>query len=128
MRLVVLYYLATPLFFLGDALWGWSVRVAFLDEFRTGRYAYYALCWIVGFIAWRAPRYASRLALLESSANLGLLILSVFAWYMQVLDWAGSERVAVEVPSFRALVNFVLVAAVGALSYSVQRVRLAAQD
>jgi hypothetical protein len=126
MRLVVLYYLATPLFFLGDALWGWSVRVAFLDEFRTGRYAYYALCWIVGFIAWRAPRYASRLALLESSANLGLLILSVFAWYMQVLDWAGSERVAVEVPGFGALVNFVLVAAVGALSYSVQRARLAA--
>jgi hypothetical protein len=126
MRLVVWYYLATPLFLLGDALWGWSVRVAFLDQFRAGRYAYYALCWIVGFIAWRAPRYASRLALLECSANLGLLILSVFAWYLQVLDWAGSERVAVEVPGVPALVNFVLVAAVGALTYSVQRARLAA--
>ncbi len=84
------YYLATPLFWLAGAIWGVHVRVAFLDDFPAGRNAYYVLCFLIGVVALRAPQYARRLALVESAANLGLLVLSVGLWYLRMLDWAAS--------------------------------------
>src|SRR5437899_12975514 len=44
----------------------------------------------------RAPQYASRIAFAESTANLGLLILSVAVWYLRMLDWAAGPSVAVQ--------------------------------
>ncbi len=120
------YYLTTPLFFVADALWGWNVRVAFLDEFPVGRWAYYALCSGIGIIAYRRPALGARLGLVESSANLGLLMVGVLLWYGRMIDWAGSESATVAAIEPRALVNFVLVAVAGAVSYYVQRARAAA--
>ena len=95
-RLSVLrwYYIATPLFWLVGVIWGVNVRVAFLDEFPVGRNAYYLLCLILGIVMLRAPQYASRIAFAESTANLGLLILSVAVWYLRMLDWAAGPSVA----------------------------------
>jgi hypothetical protein len=114
------YYLGTPAFWLLDVIWHVRVRVAFFDDFAAGRYAYYALCFGIGIAGTVAPRYASRLAFLESAVNLGLLVLSVFLWYARMLDWAASPSVAVQVVTPWQLVNFVLAVTVGAVSYGLR--------
>jgi hypothetical protein len=118
-RLVQLYYLATPLFWLADRAWGLSVRAAFLDELPTARTAYYLACCALGVAAWRRPRYAALIAFGESAANVVLLAASVLAWYVRVLDWAASETAGeLARPSAAALANFVLTAAMVGVSYA----------
>jgi hypothetical protein len=114
------YYLGTPLFWLLDSLWGVRLRVAFLDDLPVLRDAYYLLCFGIGIVAMRAPRYAGRLAFFESSANLGLLILSVGVWYLRMIDWAGSPDAMVRVVTPWELGNFVLAAGTGAVSYGLR--------
>ena len=114
------YYLATPLFWLVGAIWGVNVRVAFLDDFPVGRNAYYLICSALGIVMLRAPTYARRLALAESAANLGFLMLSVAVWYLRMLDWAAGPSVAVRVVTPAELVNFVLAAVIAAVSYGLQ--------
>ena len=114
------YYIATPLFWLVGVIWGVNVRVAFLDDFPVGRNAYYLLCFVLGIVMRRAPRYASRLALAESATNLGLLILSVAVWYLRMLDWAAGPSVAVRAVTPTELVSFVLTATIAGVSYGLQ--------
>ncbi len=114
------YYLATPLFWLVGAIWGVNVRVAFLDDFPVGRNAYYLLCFVFGMVMLRAPQYASRLAFAESAANLGLLIISVLAWYVRMLDWAASPSVAIRAVTTTELVSFVLTSVVAGVSYGLR--------
>jgi len=114
------YYLGTPVFWVVGARWGVHVRVAFLDDFPAGRNAYYALCFLIGVVTLRDPRYGSRLAFYESAANLAFLILSVGVWYLRMLDWAGGPSAVVRVVTPAELVNFVLTATVGAVSYGLR--------
>ena len=114
------YYVATPLFWLVGLIWGVNVRVAFLDDFPAGRNAYYVLCFVLGIVMLRAPQYASRLAFAESSANLGLLMLSVAVWYLRMLDWAAGPGVAVRVVTPAELVGFVLATVIAAVSYGLR--------
>ena len=111
------YYIATPLFWLVGVIWSVNVRVAFLDDFPVGRNAYYLVCFVLGIVMLRAPQYASRIALAESTANLGLLILSVAVWYLRMLDWAAGPSVAVRAVTPAELVNFALTAVVAGVSY-----------
>src|SRR5437879_11421135 len=104
----------------GGVIWGVNVRVAFLDDFPVGRNAYYLLCFVLGIVMLRAPQYASRIAFAESTANLGLLILSVAVWYLRMLDWAAGPSVAVRVVTPAELVHFVLTAVVAGVSYGVR--------
>ncbi len=69
----------------------------------------------------RTPQYASRLAFAESTANLGLLMLSVTAWYLRMLDWAAGPSVAVRVVTPAELVSFALTAVISGVSYGVRR-------
>ena len=123
MTLLRWYYFSTPLFFVADAVWGWNVRVAFLDQIPAGRWSYYALCSGIAVVGYRKPALVAQLGLVESSANLGLLMVSVLVWYGRMLDWAGWGSATVEAIEPRALVNFVLVAGAGAVSYYAQRAR-----
>ena len=111
------YYVATPVFWLLDAIWGVRVRVAFMDDFPLGRNLYYALCCGIAIAVTVAPQYTARLAFAESAVNLGLLLLSVAVWYLRMLDWAASPSVAVQVLTPWQLVNFVFAVAAGAISY-----------
>lgn len=115
------YYVATPLFWLAGLIWGVNVRVAFLDDFPVGRNVYYLLCCVLGIVMVRAPGYASRLAFAESAANLGLLIISVLAWYVRMLDWAAGPSVAVRAVTTTELVSFVLTSVVAGVSYGLQK-------
>ena len=114
------YYVATPLFWLVGLISGVNVRVAFLDDFPVGRNVYYLLCFVLGIVMLRAPQYASRLAFAESTANLGLLMLSVAVWYLRMLDWAAGPNVAVRVVTPAELVSFVLTAMVAGVSYGLR--------
>jgi hypothetical protein len=115
------YYVATPLFWLVGLISGVNVRVAFLDDFPIGRNVYYLLCFVLGIVMLRAPQYASRLAFAESTANLGLLMLSVAVWYLRMLDWAAGPSVAVRAVTPAELVSFALTAVIAGVSYGVRR-------
>ena len=115
------YYLGTPLFWLLDYWFGVRIRVAFLDDLPALRYGYYLLCFVIGIIAMQAPRYACRLAFFESAANLGLIIVSVGVWYLRMIDWAGSPSAMVQVVTPWELVNFVLAATAGVVSYELRK-------
>lgn len=119
------YYLATPLFWLVGARWGVNVRVAFLDDFPRLRDGYYLFCFLIGVVALRAPQYASRLAFTESATNLGLLVLSVGLWYLEMLDWAASPAATVRVVTPTELVGFVLAMVVATVSYRMRAAEIA---
>ena len=125
LRLIRGYYLGTPVFFIADYLFGVNVRVAFLDQWPAGKTAYYIFAFILGLIAWRRPEWTAKIGLLESGANVTLLILSVMVWYGGVLDAAGSEFGMPEPVAAQALVNFMFSAAIAGASYTVQRMRVA---
>jgi hypothetical protein len=118
------YYVATPAFWALD--WaGIPVRVAFLDGVPLGQNLYFALCCGIGIVAAVKPRYAAGLGLLESGASVALLIISVMVWYYQVVDWAGDAGAAVASPGPWHLANFVLAAAVAAVSFEARKLQLA---
>jgi hypothetical protein len=123
-QLVRWYYLATPGFFLIDWAWGVNVRVAFLDHFTAGRYAYYGVCGLLGLLAWRRPALAGTAGLVESGANICLLIVSFFVWYAGALEALGREFAAPPGVAPEAVTNFVLAAGMAGVSYVVQRARL----
>ena len=120
-RLIRDYYLGTPLFFLADVLFGFNVRVAFLDQLPTVKFIYYIVAFGLGIVAWRKPEWTVRIGLFESTADVVLIILSVAFWYLGVLDAAASESGMPVAPSAQALVNFALSALVAGVSYSIQR-------
>lgn len=122
------YYAATPMFWVLDAGFGISIRVAFLDGLPLGQNLYYVLCCGIGIATAAAPRHANQLAFIESMANICLLILSVGMWYLRMLDWAAGSSVAVTVPTLGHLGNFVMAAAAAAVSYQRQQWRRARID
>jgi hypothetical protein len=75
-RIILSYYLATPLFLLVDLFWHAPLRVAFIES--TGlRFAYYGFCFLCGLMMWRKPASAPALGILECAVNLLLLMLSI---------------------------------------------------
>jgi hypothetical protein len=125
-RLLRAYYYATPAFWLLDAAFGVSVRVAFLDDFTAGKHVYYALCCALGALAFARPRLAPRVAVAESGANAGMLIVSFFAWYWQQMDIAATELGMPTAPPATAVANFVLSGFTAAVGYAYSSSRLSA--
>jgi hypothetical protein len=123
LRLIRGYYLATPIFFLADFLFGVSVRVAFLDQWPAGKIVYYILAFMLGIIAWRRPQWTAQIGLIDSTTNIALIILSVAVWYFGVLDAAGAEFALPTAPSSQELLNFVLSATIAAASYIANQAR-----
>ena len=125
LRLIRSYYLATPAFYVADRFFGLNVRVAFLDQWPAGRTAYYLFAFFLGLVAWRRPAWTAQLGLLESGANVTLLILSVMVWYLGVLQAAGSDVGRLETVAPETLVNFVFAAGIAGASYTIHRMHAA---
>jgi hypothetical protein len=123
LRLIRGYYLGTPIFFLADVLFGLNIRVAFLDQWPTGKMVYYVFAFVLGILAWRKPEWTAKIGLIDSGANVLLIILSVMVWYGAVLDAAGSDFGMPVAPSSQALANFVLSSVIAGASYTLQRAR-----
>lgn len=73
----MLYYLLTPLFALLDFALGVNVRAAFLPS-AAARAAWYAFSFACGLVAWRKPGLAARVGMIESGANIILLVTGVY--------------------------------------------------
>ena len=118
-RIIRSYYYAAPVFWLLDVL-GLNIRVAFLDDFPVGKTAYYAFLCVLAVAVWAMPRFAAHIALIESSADVGILIITVWTWYFAQLEAIQGEAVvSPDVIPPTALVNFVMSAAVAAIAYLV---------
>ena len=75
-RILLSYYLATPLFLLIDLVWHAPLRVAFIQSDGM-RLAYYGFCFLCGLVMWQKPLFAPALGMLESAVNLLLIMLSI---------------------------------------------------
>jgi len=118
-RLVVLYYLATPIFALLDFRGGLDFRVAFLHDHPAARLLYYAVLLALGLLASQRASLAPLVGLLESGANIGMLVVSVMAAYANAVVSAG----AVNPFTPAAVVNMLLSGFALALSYFAVRLR-----
>ncbi len=117
-RALQAYYLATPLFAVLDFAAGINVRVAFLDGGWPLRLAYYAFAFVAGVAAARWPARAALVGLVESGANIALLVLGVGVRYLAAIDAAAADA-GLPAPPFDQLevVNLLLSAVVLAVSY-----------
>lgn len=84
-RLLRIYYLATPVFFLIDLVFHAPVRAAFLSA-PEQRWAYYAFCLACGVTARARPTLTGPIAFSESCVNLLLLALSVLLPIWSLVD------------------------------------------
>ena len=76
-RTLQLYYLATPVFFLLHFGFDINLRISIPGVADAWLYAYYALCFLAGFVAFNSAVTGALFSLLESSVNILLLLLSV---------------------------------------------------
>ena len=71
------YYLSTPVFFLLHFGFDVNLRISIPVIADAWLYAYYALCFLAGFVAFRNAVTGALFSLLESSVNISLWLLSV---------------------------------------------------
>lgn len=87
-RALELYYLATPLFAVVDAVFAAPIRVAALEGSNL-RWLYYGFAFLCGFLCRRRPTWAGAVGMTESSVNLLLLMLAIL-----LPIWDSLDRVA----------------------------------
>ncbi len=87
-RLLSGYHLASPAFALLDAAAGFNVRTAFLGDSPL-RFLYYAASFGCGLVGWRRPALAPVLGMVESGANVAMVVVGLYARV-----WALGEAVA----------------------------------
>ena len=96
LRLIQVYYLGSPLFFLVGLWWGFEVRVTFLPE-PALRFAYYVVLSGLGLLTHFRPASGPWVALCESTVNL-FLILGWILLPIYALPEAALEGGALELP------------------------------
>ncbi len=109
---IEVYYLATPLFALADWL-GANVRAVGLAGHPEIRAGYYVICTVAGALVHVRPSWSAGVGLLESSANVLLLVLAVLLPYYDAVASvaAGGGTGALPMtPAF--LANFLISGAV----------------
>lgn len=116
-RFLAPYYWATPLFVLLDVAWGLNVRVAGLDDYPGLRYGYYAFCLACAVVIRLLPQGTTAVAMLESGANLSLLVGGFFMTYAGVIGQIGSGQAVRNPFTPRWFVNFLLSGTVALVAY-----------
>jgi hypothetical protein len=120
-RVLVSYYLATPLFALLDFRGGVDLRAAFLHDYPAVRLVFYAGLFALGLLASQRARLAPVIALLESGANIGLLVISIFAAYVNAVSGLAETGNLHNPFTPATIANICLSAVVLILSYPVAR-------
>lgn len=124
-RLVLGWYLATPVFAVLDLALGINLRASFLDGQPALRLAWYALALGCAAAVARWPERAGVIGLLESSASIALLVLGTGNAYLRSLDAALGETVVVAPPFSPAdVANLVLSAGALIVSYIAAQARV----
>jgi hypothetical protein len=124
-RVVLGWYLATPVFALLDLAFGINVRASFLDEQPALRLAWYALALGCAAAVTRWPARAGVIGLSESAASIALLVLGAGVAYLGALDAALGEPAVVAPPFSPAdVANLVLSAGALIASYIAAQARV----
>lgn len=116
-RLVRGYYLATPLFLIADLAFGWNVRVAGLEGAPLLRGVYYLFCFGLGGLAWMRPERVDLVGLIESGANLALLIVGTYVAYWGMVDLVLADQPIVNPFTTERLANLILSGTVLSISF-----------
>ena len=105
-RLLPAYYAATLLFLLLDYVFGFNVRVAFLEPWPLARAGYYGFCFVCLGLMWWRP---SSIALIGSFESLVTLVALIFGMAMRVM--IPNDAIFAENANFvtiREVINFVI--------------------
>lgn len=123
-RALSAYYLATPLFVALDLFAGANLRATFLDE-SSLRFLYYAGLFGIGAAGWWRPAAAPILGMLESAANVALVIIGL---YTRVLDAGDADLAGATLPDLtvRSVMNAALSGAVFTWSFYSSQARVIA--
>jgi len=109
---LAVYYLATPLFALADWL-GANVRAAGLAGHPELRAGYYVVCTLAGALVHVRPSWSAAVGLLESSANVLLLVLAMLLPYYDAVASVAAGGGTGPLPMTPAfLINFLISGAV----------------
>lgn len=122
-RLLSLYYLATPLFAALDVITGVNVRTAAFGDSPL-RWLYYAGSFGCGLVAVWRPAVAPLVAMIESAANILLLMLSILLPIWSFLDNAETAVAAPRLLTGPALANVVISGGVLVVSFYGSQARL----
>ena len=111
------YYSLTLVFALVDWTLGTNVRAVGLDDAPVMRAGYYGLCLMCAVVIHYRPEWAAPITLLDSSLNVGVLILSVFVAYYGMIDnIAGPEPFTNPINS-RFMLNFMISGGAGTVVF-----------
>ena len=121
--LFAVYYLATPLFVVADALLGVNIRIAALPD-ASSRGAYYLFAFACGILCRWRPRITPVVGILESSLNVLLLVLSVMLPLFELQETVFTDEPWVTPFSAMSLGNFILSGAVLVASFHLHMANL----
>lgn len=116
LRLVLAYYLASPLFWLLDATIGWHFRVAFLED-PNWKSLYYSSLLVCALLCYLRPAWTALFALVESAVSIMIHLISfmlpIFTLSATVLEGKPQPTAL----SVEHVMNFVFAGLVMILSF-----------
>jgi uncharacterized membrane protein YraQ (UPF0718 family) len=116
LRPVLVYYLASPLFWLLDVAFDWDVRLAFLQDpqWKTLYFSVLLLSAVTGYIR---PGWLAWIALLESGGSIVIHILSFMLPVFTLADKVLQGEVDTTAFSTGHVVSFLLAGLIMSLSF-----------
>lgn len=123
LRLVLTYYLASPLFWILQVIFGWQVRVGFLadSKWNTLYYCLLILCAVAGYLR---PGWLAFIAVIESAVNIGIHIVSFAMPLFTLSDSVLQGQVTKPDLSVANLIGFLLAGLCMSLSFQTAIARL----
>jgi hypothetical protein len=123
-RVLLAYYASTPLLLVLDLVFGVNLRTTFFDGTPWLRITYYALAFGCALAIAKWPTRAGLVGLVESGANIALLVLGVGISYLRVVDAALADQPLADSPlSVEGTLNLIISAGALAVSYIAAQAR-----
>jgi hypothetical protein len=111
------YYSLTLVFALLDWTMGANVRAVGLENAPVLRAGYYGACLLCAVVIHYRPLWGTPITLLESSLNVGVLVLSVFVAYYGMVDTIEGPEPFTNPIDGRFMINFAISGGAGAVVF-----------
>jgi hypothetical protein len=112
-----IYYSLTLVFALVDWTMGANIRAVGLDHAPVMRAGYYGACLLCAVGIHYRPRWGTPIALVESSLNVGILIISVFLAYYGMVDTIEGPGSFTNPIDGRFMLNFLIAGGAGTAAF-----------
>ena len=107
-KLLLWFYLITPVFFLLDSLFGWNIRISSLDNYPGWKMLYYLFLLCIGLLMWKWQILEPILGLIEGGVNMLLLTLSVLLPYYAAIDAISSGQTIEKPLDAFSIINYLV--------------------